>query len=373
MTKSAFRFLSVCALCLLGSGPALAAPVAYVHELSGTLQARYGKRAPQGLRVGGTIEPGATLSTGAGSKAVVKFEDGQIVALQPDTQFIVRDYRFVKTNVARSNSFLELLTGGLRFVTGMIGATNKNAFKLTAGTATIGIRGTDGTLLFNPTTGDVSAATNLGALMVSTPLGTSNIPTGSFVTAARNAPPPPSAPITQAPPAVAQVIAQARAVAMPVNTPVSVPTSARAAATQAQADAADAAVQAATTTEARLAAAQAAEQARAEAAAAAQAATQASEQATQAAIQAGAVLPAPPAPPVAAPPTAPDATPAAPSSEAPATTEPSTVTTVIESLPSTAAGETEPAVTSTPTAPAVTTTPTATGSGSGGGGTASVR
>jgi hypothetical protein len=363
MTKSALRFLSVCALCLLGCSPALAAPIAYVHELSGTLQARYGERAPQGLSVGGTIEPGATLRTGAGSKAVVKFEDGQIVALQPDTAFAVRGYRFVKTNVAKSNSVLELFTGGLRFVTGMIGATNRNAFKFTAGTATIGIRGTDGTLLFNPTTGDVSAATNLGALMVSTPLGTSNIPTGSFVTAARNAPPPPSAPITQAPPAVAQVIAQARAVAVPVNTPVSVPTSARAAATQAQADAAEAAVQAATTTEARLAAAQAAEQARAEAAAAAQAATQAAEQATQAAIQAGAVLPAPPAPPIAAPP-APEATPAAPSSEAPATTETSTVTTAIEALPPAEAGA---------TAPAVTTTPTATGSGSGGGGTASVR
>jgi hypothetical protein len=368
MTKSALRFLSFWLLCLLGSGPALAAPIAYVHDLSGRMQLQNGKRPPQDLKVGDTVDAGATLVTGAGSKAVVKFEDGQIVALQPDTRFTVRQYRFEKANVAKSSSLLELLTGGLRFVTGMIGATNRNAFKFTAGTATIGIRGTDGTLLFNPTTGDVSAATNLGALMVSTPLGTSNIPTGSFVTAARNAPPPPSAPITQAPPAVAQVIAQARAAAMPVNTPVSVPTSARAAATQAQAAAAEAAVQAAATAAERTAAQQAAAEARAAAEAAAQAAAQAADQTAQEAIQGGAVLPTPPAPPAAAPPAEPAAatetTTETATAETTPTTEPTPVAAEIEALPPPAAGE---------AAPAVTTTPTATGSGSGGGGTASVR
>ena len=393
MSRFAVRSIFVLALGLMGSGYALAAPVAYVHELNGKLQLQYGTRAPQSLKIGDTLDSGATLTTSAGSNAVVKFEDGQIVALQPDTQFAVRQYDFQKTNVAKSSSALELLTGGLRFVTGIIGATNRNAFKFTAGTATIGIRGTDGSVFLNRATGEVHAATNLGALAITTPLGTSNIPTGNFASATRNAAPQAAVPVAQAPQAVAQAIAQARAVAVPINTAVSVPVSARAAATQAQANVAERAVQTATTDTARQAAAAAAAEARAAATAAAQAAAQASEQATQAAVRAGAVLPAPPAPTV-APPAAPAApataprpgatapTPAAPAASTetqPASTTPATpAAAIIEALPPTAAGQPAAAQDQaiTPAAvvgPTVTATPTATGSGGGGGGTASVR
>lgn len=314
MTKSTFRYLLVWAMCLFGSGYAFAAPIAYVHELTGNMQLQYGTRALQGLKIGDTVDSGATLITGAGSNAIVKFEDGQIVALQPDTRFAVRQYEFVKTNVAKSNSALELLAGGLRFVTGMIGATNRNAFKLTAGTATIGIRGTDGIVEHNLATGAVTAATNSGTLGMSTSLGTSVIPENTFSTATRNTPPSSAAPIAQASPALGRAIALLRARTMPRNTPVSVPASARSAASQERAT--------------RLGTAEA----RAEAATDAQAAAQATEQVTQEAVRGGAVLPAAPAP-------------AAPAPAAPAAAP----------------------------APTVTSTPTSTGGASGGGGTASVR
>jgi hypothetical protein len=38
---------------------------------------------------------------------------------------------------------MSLLSGGMRFITGVIGGTRKEAIAMKAGTATIGIRGTD--------------------------------------------------------------------------------------------------------------------------------------------------------------------------------------------------------------------------------------
>ncbi len=373
MTKSVFRALIGLTLWVLAGGHAFAAPIAYVHELTGDLQAQYGSKKAQSLKAGGTIESGAVLTTSTGSNAVVKFEDGQVVALQPDTKFAVREYKFVASNVAKSNSAMELLTGALRFVTGVIGATNKNAFKLTAGTATIGIRGTDGSASFNPATGEVHAATNQGALVLTTPLGTSPIPLGNFVTAPRNAPPAPPAPIAQAPAPVAQVINQTRTVSLPNTTPVAVPASARAAAAEAQVRTAQRAVQAATTDQARQAAERTAQQARAAAATAEQAAERASQQATQRAVQGGAVLAAPPAPPAPAPapaPAAPTTTTPRPGATAPtptttpAATAPASTDTTVPSTTSTATPAstdtaTTPSTTPSTTTPAPTTSTTA--------------
>ena len=356
MIKSALRFFLRFflfeVLCLFGGAYAVAAPIAYVHELTGTMQAQYGSGTPQDLKIGGTIEPGGILSTGAGSNAVVKFEDGQLMVMQPETRFAVRQYDFVKTNVAKSSAVFELLKGGLRFVTGVIGATNKDAFKLVAGTATIGIRGTDGTVIYDAIANVITAAVNAGALALQTPLGIATIPTGAFSSSAPNIPPAPPAPIAQATAVVAVQLAQARAVPVPINTPVVVAVSAQAAVAQATARAAAQAAAAAPT---NAAAQQAAAQAQAAADAALQTAVQAATQVYQQAIQSGAVPPAPAAAPVTPPTTTPT-----PSTPSPAS--------VIEALPPTAAGQ--PATTETP---AVTTTPTATGGGSGGGGTASVR
>lgn len=361
MTKSTFRFLLVWTLCLFGGGYALAAPVAYVHELTGNMQVQYGTRAPQDLKIGGTIEPGGVLSTGSGSNAVVKFEDGQLMVMQPNTRFAVRKYDYIKTNVAKSSAVFELLAGGLRFVTGVIGATNRDAFKLTAGTATIGIRGTDGTVIYDAIANVVTAAVNAGALALQTSLGTTNISLGTFSRSTASAPPTAPAPLAQATAVIAAQLAQARAVPVPINTPVVVQASAQAAVAQATARAAAQAAAAAPT---NAAAQQAAAQAQSAADTALQAAVQAATQAFQQAIQAGAVAPTPPAPPTSTP-TAP--TPSRPGAAAPSPAVPPSAAATIEALPPTAAGLPATA------APTVTATPTSSSGGSGGGGTASVR
>ncbi len=355
MTKSTYRLLLVWVLCLFGSSHAFAAPVAYVHELTGKLQLEYGRSAPQDLKIGSTIEPGGILSTGDQSSAVVKFEDGQIMAMQPNSRFAVRQYDFVKTNVAKSSAVFELLRGGLRFVTGMIGATNKKAFKLTVGTATIGIRGSDGYAQFDPVTDAVTVAVLAGALAISNPLGTTGIGVGTFSTSTPNAAPSRPSPLTQATPAVKASLAAVASKTLPINTPTVVQAAAKAAVAKAAADAADLAVLAATTDAERQAARLAADQARTEADDALQAAIQEAIAVMDATVQNGGVVPEP----------------AAPAGDEPTSgaTEPATESTStaaeIEALPATAAGtEEQPAATPTPG-------PASSGSGSGGGGVAS--
>lgn len=338
MTKSAFRLLLGWALCLFGSSYALAAPIAYVHELTGNMAVQYGSGAPQALKIGSTIEPGGVLSTGADSNAIVKFEDGQLMVMQPNTRFAVRQYDYVKTNVAKSSAVFELLRGGLRFVTGVIGATNRDAFKLTAGTATIGIRGTDGTVIYDAIANTITAAVNAGALALQTPLGITTIPTGSFSSTTSTTPPSPSTPIAQATAVIAAQLAQASAVPVPINTPVVVAASAQAAVAQAEARVA---AQAAAAAPANAALQQEALQAQAAADTALQSAVQAATQAYQNAIQNGAAPPAPPASPI---------------------------SSLIQGLPATAAG---PAAVEQATAAQPATTPTPAGAAPGGGGTAS--
>ncbi len=318
--QSLLRVLSLTVFLMVQAADAFAA-IAYVHELQGTLTGQYGSGPERALKIGDQLDSGVMLSTGQKSTAVVKFEDGQIIVLQPDTRFAVRDYRYSAKQPGESSVLLQLFTGGMRFVTGVIGSTNREAFKLNVGTATIGVRGTDATVIYDAIANIVTAAVNAGAVALQTPLGIVTIPTGSFTSAPPNAAPPAPAPIAQATAVVAVQLAQASSVAVPINTPIVVQASAQAAVAQAEATAA---AQAAAAAPNNVAAQQAAAAAQAAANSALQNAIQAATQAYQQAIQAGAVPPAPPAPPT-TPAVQPQ--PPAPPTPAPAVPTPTPTTT----------------------------------------------
>ena len=279
-----------------------------MHDLTGTATVRTTPVAQEILRIGDIVQAGQTIVTEDNSTAVIKFEDGQVLALNQRSSFVIREYVYNRQQIRSSSAAFELLRGGLRFITGVIGSTNPNAVRIRAGNATIGIRGTDGTVLFNPATQEVTAAVSSGAIAVSTPLGTQTVSPGTFTRATPSAPPPPPAPVVQAPPAVQQAVTVLAAQPnIPVNTPVVVEISARAVVAQAQAQALQ--QQAAANPALQQQAQQAQQQAQQ---AVAQAAT-AAQAAYQQAIQAGAVPPAPPAPPPA--PAAPPATPEKPAAQ----------------------------------------------------------
>lgn len=326
--RALLRLLSLTILFALPLSSALAA-TAYVHDLKGTLTASIGSGPARPLKMGDTFDAGVTLATSKDSTAVVKFEDGQVVTLSPDTRFAVQEYNYNKKSVKDSNMVFALLQGGLRFVTGVIGATDNNKFKLAVGTATIGVRGTDGWASY--VEGVILAAVNQGALSFTSPQGVQAIPAGSSAVAAVSSTGvpvvvvAPTVGISQAmvqrgvAPAVVNrtaanvaVAAQINNVQIPINTPVVVAAAAQAAQVVGTARVAQALARAAAnnlaaaTTDAEKAAATAAKQAADAAAAKATAlataaiatAQAAATQALNAAMSAGAVpsTPPPPAP-----------------------------------------------------------------------------
>ncbi|HEX7030908.1 MAG TPA: FecR family protein [Gammaproteobacteria bacterium] len=110
------------------------------------------------LEKGGTVYPGEVINTGPNSYLNIKFTDGGMVLLRPNSRFQIEAYRYSAAadsarddresspNVeaeAEDNAFFRLLKGGFRAVTGLIGRNDRENFRVRTPVATIGIRGTD--------------------------------------------------------------------------------------------------------------------------------------------------------------------------------------------------------------------------------------
>ncbi len=117
------------------------------HALAGVAQFTAGEvnlRQTDGritaLAKGGDINSGNAIVTGTNGRAQVKFTDGGLISLQPNTEFKIANY--VDQNDPKEDRFLvDLLRGSMRAITGLIGKRNRDNYKLTTTTATIGIRG----------------------------------------------------------------------------------------------------------------------------------------------------------------------------------------------------------------------------------------
>lgn len=86
------------------------------------------------------IRSGDRLRTGARSSVELAFEDGMRMTLGPRTDLLIDEY-FFESN--RSRGFFALARGSLRTVSGLLGRTDPDAFRLSTPTATLGVRGTD--------------------------------------------------------------------------------------------------------------------------------------------------------------------------------------------------------------------------------------
>ena len=84
---------------------------------------------------------GEVLKTGKDSTAQIRFSDGAIVSLRPETEFRVDEYRYQNDDGA-DKSISTLLKGGFRTITGTIGKEGPEQYKVNTPVATIGVRGT---------------------------------------------------------------------------------------------------------------------------------------------------------------------------------------------------------------------------------------
>ena len=105
---------------------------------------RAGRQLP--VQAGLPVESGDVLAVGERSALQVRFTDESVVALRANSLFKIENYRFEK-NAATDRSFLGLLKGGMRTITGLIGKLNQSNYAVQTSTSTIGIRGTHFTLV----------------------------------------------------------------------------------------------------------------------------------------------------------------------------------------------------------------------------------
>lgn len=193
----------------------------YIFDAVGSVSVAAGKNPPRPVVRNDTVASGTVIRTGDNSHAVLKFEDGQIVSMQANSTFQVREYRYVPNQVEESSILFSMFKGGMRFVTGHIGQRNPGAFRLATPSATIGIRGTEFLVVManNATysqvlSGSVSMSNAAGmtiltagqtaltssAAALATPIPAASVPAGTFsqvvaipVPAAVPAPVPPPA------------------------------------------------------------------------------------------------------------------------------------------------------------------------------------
>ena len=132
------------------SGAAFAAGAGQVQHLSGTLSVQRPDGSVRILSQKSEVNPGDTLTTQRDSYAQINFTDGSSLTMRPNTQIKIEQFNFVQDRPQEDNSFLRLVKGGLRTVTGLVGKRgNQDAYKISTNTATIGIRGSSGDTIDN--------------------------------------------------------------------------------------------------------------------------------------------------------------------------------------------------------------------------------
>lgn len=139
--KSVFSVMVAAVLALHVSW--VAAASVQVASLKGSLTGRAPGAAEAPLRQGDVIGSGWVVNTGADSYTVLRFDDGQVVALQSRSTFRIDSYKYEQASPGTGEVLLSLLKGGVRAITGLVAKSNQSAFALRTSTATIGIRGSD--------------------------------------------------------------------------------------------------------------------------------------------------------------------------------------------------------------------------------------
>ena len=143
MNTKTLRFFSWITLAFLPINTVFAAPAGQITQSSGYVEVSSPRTTPKSVGNGTPIESGQVVTLGNGASAVIKFQDGQIIALQSKSIFKVNSYKYDRAAPEKGESFFSLVQGGLRAITGLIGNNNRGGWKLATPTMTIGIRGTD--------------------------------------------------------------------------------------------------------------------------------------------------------------------------------------------------------------------------------------
>lgn len=130
---------------------------------------------------GMNITSGQTITTGPKSLAIIKFVDGMEVALDQNTTFRVQEYNYDQKQPTAMRALLNLSSGIMRVVTGLINQRNPESVRIATPVATAGIRGSITLVAHFPVAGSSFGAIQ-GTVTVSSATGTVTVTVGNAVT-----------------------------------------------------------------------------------------------------------------------------------------------------------------------------------------------
>ena len=113
-----------------------------VSYLSGTMYVQTADNKTRILARNSAIYTGDVITTEKSTVARLEFGDGSTLALKSRSQVKIDAFAFDQAKPENDSLLYRLVKGGLRAVTGLIGKRNREAYRASTVTATIGIRGT---------------------------------------------------------------------------------------------------------------------------------------------------------------------------------------------------------------------------------------
>lgn len=172
-----FGLTLLCAL-ILWSAQVRAEVAAGVHFVGGLVTATAGGQSERELAKGGEIYDSDEVNTAYNGRVQMRFTDGGLVSLMPNTTFTVEEYRLGAGSGEDGALVFGLLRGGLRTVTGAIGKTKHDNYQLKTPVGTLGIRGTEFIVVIGPP-GTLRVHVGRGKVVITNSYGSLEVPEGS--------------------------------------------------------------------------------------------------------------------------------------------------------------------------------------------------
>jgi len=95
------------------------------------------------LSKGSALYEGDEIRAGADAHAQLVMSDEALLAVRPNSSLRLDTYRYAGREDGSERAMIELVKGGMRSITGAVGRTNKDNFRIRNKSHLIGIRGTD--------------------------------------------------------------------------------------------------------------------------------------------------------------------------------------------------------------------------------------
>lgn len=133
--------LAATTLLVLTAGSACAADVAQFKTVSGSVSVQRGGQ-QQAAQVGGHLQPGDKVVTGANGTAGMTFVDNSLLSLGPNSSYVIDRFEF-NTTTYQGRFDSSLKKGTLSVVSGKIVKQTPGAMTIRTPSAILGARGTE--------------------------------------------------------------------------------------------------------------------------------------------------------------------------------------------------------------------------------------